>query len=126
MEVILKLITLQRIFHQLDNMNRYQNIPQTKLNTRQAYVTSRYPEVPVSADDIYVYTTQGDRFDVLAQQYYNDSSLWWVISIANTATAGTSLPSDLPQNSLVIPEGLQIRIPNNPQNVVSAFKLINQ
>jgi phage tail protein X len=107
-------------------MNRYQNIPQTKLDTRQAYVTSRYPEVPVSADDIYVYTTQGDRFDVLAQQYYNDSSLWWVISIANTATAGTSLPSDLPQNSLMVPEGLQIRIPNNPQNVVSAFKLINQ
>jgi phage tail protein X len=73
-----------------------------------------------------VYTTQGDRFDVLAQQYYNDSSLWWVISIANTATAGTSLPSDLPQNSLVVPEGLQIRIPNNPQSVISAFKLINQ
>ena len=107
-------------------MNRYQNIPQIILNSRQDYATSRYPEVPVSADDIYVYTTQGDRFDVLAQQYYNDSSLWWVISIANTATAGTSLPSDLPQNSLVIPEGLQIRIPNNPQNVVSAFNLINQ
>lgn len=107
-------------------MNRYQNISQTKINTRQAYVTSRYPEVPVSADDIYVYSSQGDRFDVLAQQYYNDSSLWWVISIANTATAGTSLPSDLPQNSLVIPEGLRIRIPSNPQNVISAFKSINQ
>ena len=107
-------------------MNRYQNIPQTKINTRQAYVTSRYPEVPVSVDDIYVYTTQGDRFDVLANQYYNDPSLWWVISIANTATAGTALPSDLPQNSLNIPEGLQIRIPNDPYGVVSAFKLINQ
>jgi len=107
-------------------MNRYQNIPQTKINTRQAYVTSRYPEVPVSVDDIYVYTTQGDRFDVLANQYYNDPSLWWIISIANTATAGTALPSDLPQNSLNIPEGLQIRIPSNPYGVVSAFKLINQ
>jgi len=107
-------------------MNRYQNIPQTKINTRQAYVTSRYPEVLVSADDIYIYSSQGDRFDILANQYYNDPSLWWVISIANTATAGTALPSDLPQNSLNIPEGLQIRIPNNPYNVVSAFKLINQ
>jgi phage tail protein X len=107
-------------------MNRYQNILKTRIDGKEVYVTSRYPEVPVSADDIYVYTTQGDRFDVLAQQYYNDSSLWWVISIANTATAGTSLPSDLPQNSLMVPEGLQIRIPNNPQNVVSAFKLINQ
>ena len=63
-------------------MNRYQNIPQTKLNGRLAYVTSRYPEVPLSSDDIYVYTTQGDRFDVLALQYYGDSSLWWIISIA--------------------------------------------
>jgi len=107
-------------------MNRYQNIPQTSLNGRLAYVTSRYPEVPLSSDDIYVYTTQGDRFDVLALQYYGDSSLWWIISIANTATAGTVSPSDLPQMSLVIPEGIQIRIPAYPQDVITAFKQINQ
>ena len=106
-------------------MNRYQNIPQIILNSRQAYVTSRYPEVPVSADDIYVYTTQGDRFDVLAQQYYNDSSLWWVISIANTGNAGAGTLPVLPQNSLVIPEGIQIRIPNNPLEVYDVFNRIN-
>jgi hypothetical protein len=107
-------------------MNRYQQIPQTKINGRLVYRTSRYPQVPLNADDIYVYTVQGDRFDTLANQYYRDSSLWWIISIANTATAGTSSPSDLPQNSLLIPEGLQIRIPANPQSIISAFKLINQ
>jgi hypothetical protein len=107
-------------------MNRYQNIPQTVINKRPLYRTSRYPEVPLSSDDIYVYTTQGDRFDILANQYYNDSSLWWIISIANTGTAGTASPSDLPQNSLVIPEGIQIRIPAYPQSVIDAFKLINQ
>ena len=79
-------------------MNRYQNIPKTKIDKKLVYVTSRYPEVPVTSDDIYVYTVQGDRFDVLALQYYKNSSLWWVISIANT--------DKLPQNSLVIPEGL--------------------
>jgi phage tail protein X len=107
-------------------MNRYQQIPQTKINGKLVYRTSRYPQVPLNADDIYVYTVQGDRFDTLAAQYYSDSSLWWIISIANTATAGTSSPSDLPQNSLLIPEGLQIRIPANPQSIISAFKSINQ
>jgi hypothetical protein len=106
-------------------MNRYQNIPKTKINGKVVYQTSRYPEVPLSSNDIYVYTTQGDRFDILANQYYKDSSLWWVISIANTTTAGTSLPSNLPQNSLVIPEGIQIRIPANYTNVISNFNLIN-
>jgi len=107
-------------------MNRYQQIPQTKINGKLVYRTSRYPQVPLNADDIYVYAVQGDRFDTLANQYYKDSSLWWIISIANTATAGTSSPSDLPQNSLLIPEGLQIRIPANPQSIISAFKSINQ
>jgi phage tail protein X len=106
-------------------MNRYQNIPKTKINGNLVYKTSRYPEVPLSSDDIYVYTTQGDRFDTLAQQYYGDSSLWWIISIANTATAGTDLQSDLPQNTLVIPQGIQIRIPSNYAVVVSAFNIIN-
>jgi phage tail protein X len=98
-------------------MNRYQNIPKEKINGNVAYRTSRYPEIPLSENDIYVYTTQGDRFDVLAQQYYNDSSLWWVISIANTNVFN--------QSSLVIPEGLQIRIPSNYADVVREFNLIN-
>ena len=98
-------------------MNRYINIPQTKIKGKLVYKTVRYPEVPLSEEDIYVYTTQGDRFDTLAQQYYNDSSLWWIISIANT--------DQLSQNTLVIPAGLQIRIPNNPSDVIRNFNLIN-
>ena len=106
-------------------MNRYQNIPKTKIDGKEVYVTSRYPEVPLSEDDIYVYTTQGDRFDTLANQYYKDSSLWCIISIANTAIAGTSLPSDFSQDSLLIPEGSQIRIPANYANVISLFNSFN-
>ena len=99
-------------------MNRYQGIPITKEDSgKRAYVTSRYPEVPLSENDIYVYTTQGDRYDVLALNYYGDSSLWWVISIANP---------NIGFNSLAIPEGVQIRIPNNFAQIVSEFKLINQ
>lgn len=106
-------------------MNRYQNIPKTKIDGKEVYVTSRYPEVPLSENDIYVITTQGDRFDVLAQQYYSDSSLWWVISIANTGNAGANTLQGLPQNTLVIPEGIQIRIPANYSNIIRDFNSIN-
>ncbi len=98
-------------------MNRYQNIPKTKIDGKLVYVTSRYPEVPITSDDIYVYTVQGDRFDVLALQYYQDSSLWWIISIANA--------DKLPQNSLVIPEGMQIRIPAFYAGIINTFNRIN-
>ncbi|MDA9981147.1 hypothetical protein N9H39_00080 [Gammaproteobacteria bacterium] len=99
-------------------MKRYQNTeilndPQGK----RYYGTTKYPEIPLSLEDIYVYTTQGDRFDLLAQQYYSDSSLWWIISSSN---------SDLPQNSYYIPEGRQIRIPQNIAAVISQFRALNE
>ena len=81
------------------------------------YRTTRYPEIPRSANDVYVYTTIGDRFDTLAQQYYNDSSLWWIISIAN---------DNLNQNSLTPPVGSQIRIPSNPSPILAEFESINE
>jgi len=81
------------------------------------YATSRYPEIPLSENDIYVYTTQGDRYDVLSLNYYGDSSLWWIIASANP---------NIGLSTLVIPEGVQIRIPNNISAVINDFRLINQ
>ena len=106
-------------------MNRYLNIPTIKINNKPVYRTVKYPEIPLNENDIYVTTVQGDRFDILANQYYQDQSLWWIISIANTAIAGTSLPSDLPQNSLNIPPGSQIRIPTNYVEILNDFKTLN-
>jgi phage tail protein X len=96
--------------------NRYQNIPIEKINGKRVYQTVRYPEIPLNENDTYVYTTQGDRFDILAQQYYGDQSYWWVISIANAS---------LFQNSLVIPEGIQIRIPFDLTSILSSYNLLN-
>jgi len=98
-------------------MNRYINIPQTKINGKLAYKTVRYPEIPLSPEDIYVYTQQGDRFDVLALQFYQDSSLWWIIAAGNPqVTLG----------SLIIPSGIQLRIPAFPANVINDYKTINR
>ena len=98
-------------------MNRYINIPQTTYNNKRAYRTVRYPEIPLDENDTYVISQAGDRFDLLAFEYYNDSSLWWVISIAN---------ENFQQNSMVVPEGQQIRIPSNLSNILFNFERINQ
>ena len=98
--------------------NRYIGIPIVKTNTgKQMYATSRYPQIPLSENDVYVYSSQGDRYDILALQYYGNSSYWWIISIANP---------NIGLNTLVIPEGEQIRIPGNFTQVISEFKSINQ
>jgi hypothetical protein len=98
--------------------NRYQNIAITQsLNGPRHYIESKYPEISFSNNDIYVITTVNDRFDVMAQTYYGDSSLWWIISLANDF---------LPQNSLYAPIGIQLRIPSNVNNVISNFSIINE
>jgi len=98
-------------------MNRYQNIPISRTNDGKRYYNSvRYPEIPRLEDDIYVFTTEGDRFDILAQQYYKDSSLWWVISIANP---------DLQLNTLFIPQGTQLRIPSRIDKILYDYNILN-
>jgi len=99
-------------------MNRYSNIPKIKSRTgKLIYATSRYPEVPLSENDTYVYTSIGDRYDTLANDFYNDSSLWWVIAISNP---------DIDLSTLVIPNGSQIRIPSNISSIINDFKNINR
>lgn len=76
----------------------------------------KYPEIALSPEDVYVYTEDGDRFDILANEYYNDSSLWWIISTAN---------GSLPQDSYYLPLGIQIRIPTNVGAIQSAYNKLN-
>ena len=99
-------------------MARYTNIPVIKSpNDKQIYQTVRYPEIPRSEDDIYVITTIGDRYDTLALEYYQDSSLWWVIANAN---------GNADKSSLTPPIGLQLRIPANSSLTEVLYQDINQ
>lgn len=98
-------------------MNRYQNIKKIKNSEGITYYRdSKYPIIPLSINDIWVIATAEDRFDKLAQQYYNDYTLWWIISIAN---------DNLPQNSLYPPPGEQIRIPTNVSEILSNYNSLN-
>jgi hypothetical protein len=102
-------------------MNRYGNTPilvntTGKQSGKRYYGTTKYPDIPLDFNDLYVYSTIGDRFDLLALQYYSDSTLWWVISIANT---------NLTQGSYYIPEGSQIRIPANISRIMAQYNALN-
>tara|TARA_R110000822_G_scaffold59468_2_gene148408 strand:- start:2470 stop:2772 length:303 start_codon:yes stop_codon:yes gene_type:complete len=100
-------------------MNRYQNIQYRKTATGKRYYKSvKYPPIPRSNNDLYAYTTEGDRYDILANQFYKDSSLWWIISLAN-ATSN-------PQGSLYPPLGVQIRIPTEISAILYAYNALNQ
>ena len=106
-------------------MNRYQNIKKLRNENQfvgklgdQYYRTTYYPEIEPQESDIYVETEFGDRLDLLANQFYKDVTLYWVIAIAN--------PDVINMGSLFITEGSQIRIPVNVQAIVDSYNLLNQ
>lgn len=101
-------------------MARYQDITILKDSVVKPgvrfYQTVRYPEIPLSENDIYVITVIGDRLDLLAQQYYQESSLYWIIALAN---------DHLTKNSLFIPEGTQVRIPTDVATIINSYNVLN-
>ena len=99
--------------------NRYRNTNIQKDNKgKRYYTTTIYPEIEPNIKDIYLITGLGDRLDLLANQYYKDSSLWWVIAKAN--------PNKIRRDGFHVEPGLQIRIPSNIQNILSQFENLNQ
>lgn len=81
------------------------------------YKPIKYPEIPLSIDDLYVVTTSGDRLDLLADQFYGDVRLWWIISTANMDT--------IRRDSYSVKAGIEIRIPYNTQDILQEFEMLN-
>ena len=98
--------------------NRYRNIkPKKEADGRRVYRPKIYPNIPKSDQDIFVATQTGDRFDTLANQFYGDSSLWWIIASANPINTS---------DSLVPTPGEQLRIPANPNEIISKYEQLNK
>ena len=93
------------------SVNRYQSTK--SLNDR--YQTTRYPTFPKRSTDLYIISREQDRLDLIATDFYGDSTLWWVIAMAN----------DLPGDSLFTTPGFQLRIPGNLNNAIQEFNALN-
>ena len=93
---------------------------QTKRNNKgiKHFKQIKYPEIPYSINDLYVSTISGDRLDLLANQFYKDVDLWWVISTAN--------PNIIRRDSYNLKPGLEIRIPLDIPSIMKQFELINK
>lgn len=99
--------------------NRIKYIRSLRNNDKKRYFRPlRYPEIPLSSNDIYIKTTIGDRLDSLANQFYNDVRLWWVISTAN--------PHIIRRDSYALKTDLEIRIPSNITKILDEFDKINK
>ena len=99
-------------------MARYDNPTILKTSRGTSYVKGKfYPNVPLSASDLYIITTIGDRLDYLAYTYYLDSELWWIISMAN---------NNITKGSLFPIPGTQLRIPQNTNNILTQLEQFNQ
>ena len=97
-------------------MNRYDYTTIGKRwDGKNVYRTLIYPVIPESDSDIYITVSDNDYLDALAYQYYKDTSLWWIIAVAN----------NLGKGKLSLDVTKQLRIPTNITSILQSFKLAN-
>jgi hypothetical protein len=95
---------------------RYRNIPTQKTPSgKVGYIPTRYPSLVPSNEDYYIVARAEDRLDLIAFDFYGDSTLWWVIAMAN----------DIPGDSMYPPMGFQLRIPNNSADALNSYEKAN-
>ena len=87
-------------------MSRYDNISKIKTNKKVSIGTSYLPKFEEKNSDILLIATEGDRCDLIAQEYYGTPELWWFVASVN----------NLKSNN--IEAGTQLRVPVSTENAV--------
>ena len=85
---------------------------------KRYYKPLKYPDISLSKNDLYIKTVIGDRLDSLANQFYNDVRLWWIIANANVGI--------IRRDSFALENNLQIRIPRDIEKIIGDFEDLNQ
>lgn len=83
-------------------MDRYQyNKKLFDENNKQYISTMLLVDIPLADDDIYILAHVGSRLDIIADNYYGDQSMWYILGHVNNI-----------YNTLYIKEETQLRIPS--------------
>ncbi len=77
--------------------------------------TTRLPVIERKPSDIFIETRHGDRFDLLAHEFYGDVSLYWIIARANNLIKG----------GLGVEPGLRLRIPTDTESILNNYYQLN-
>jgi len=102
--------------------SRYQTISIKKSETgitstsgKDMYVPTYYPNIEAKENDNYIVVGATDRLDVIAYDFYGDSTLWWAVAMANNLEGDSMFP----------PIGMYLRIPSNSSDLLSQYKNAN-
>ena len=80
-------------------MSRYSNISKVKHNKVARIGTADLPIYTDQNSDILLIAVNGDKCDLISQQYYGTTDYWWYIASVNNLTSNN------------IEAGTQIRVP---------------
>ena len=80
-------------------MGRYDTVQRVSDKKISRIGTSDLPEFTEKNSDVLLIATEGDRCDLIAQEYYGTPEFWWYIASVN----------NLKSNN--IPAGTQLRVP---------------
>ena len=97
---------LNFIIHKLRIMSRYDNINKISDNKVTRIGTADFPKFEEQNSDILLIATQGERCDLISQEYYGTSEFWWYIASVN----------NLKSNN--IEAGTQLRVPISLEQAV--------
>ena len=81
----------------------------------RTYTTTYYPNIPISDSDTFILAKEGSRLDSLANEYYGDTKLWWVLAKSNGI-----------RGKIALTAGELIRIPGNISKIIDDFEAINE
>tara|TARA_B100002019_G_scaffold270652_1_gene264400 strand:+ start:139 stop:441 length:303 start_codon:yes stop_codon:yes gene_type:complete len=84
----------------------------------RVYSYTLYPKIPIKNSDVFIAPTYGTRLDILANEYYKDPTLWWIIAQANGIKGFTALYTENFKG--------QLRIPTEIQDILDEFSLMNR
>ena len=98
-------------------MNRYRYTKVLADNNKKRFRSiTRYPVItPKNSDKVY-YSKEGDRWETIANKFYGDSTLWWIIARANP---------EIYSGGFTCPIGSKLTIPTDIGNIVSELERIN-
>lgn len=94
-------------------MRRYNSVESKKLEDGKTVLKSKiFKKVPSLNSDIYIITQETDRLDTLANDFYNDPTLWWIIAHVNNLNSA----------DIGVEPGIQLRIPADITSLMNLLK----
>ena len=96
--------------------NRYDNSRIFRDDNGRRYLSRiEYPPIPLRDSDILIRGVFGQTFMNLANQYYENKNLWWIIARANQQT-----------ESVYMVPGKEYRIPQNLSLIIQEYEELNR